>query len=112
MWWSGHPGLGSPKMLTKTAEKIKIVFLKPIYYANDTVICQIYGSKITAGIFLVPTLWEYIYFPNGCRRRNLFFLLQIVNTVIETSSCDHRRSISTETQPTANPLGIWQGQRI
>ena len=71
---------------------------------------QTYCFQITAETFLVPPLWEkkrreekknVWYFssffpPNDCRRRNLFFFwLQIVNTVIETSSCDDPRSIST-----------------
>ena len=41
-----------------------------------------------------------------------FFSLQVVNTVINFSSGDDRRSISTKTHPTANPLGDGQGQRV
>ena len=54
--------------------------------------------------FLVPPLWGkreknvcfFIYFfPTAASGAISFFWLQIVNTVIETSSCDDRRSIST-----------------
>ena len=50
---------------------------------SSNVFSQIYCFQRTAENFLVPPLWEkkrknvrfLLFSPNGCRRRNLFFLL-------------------------------------
>ena len=58
-------------------------------------------------------LFIYLFSPNGCRRRNFFFLVANCqhgdrNQLVRRSTLD----LDIKTQPTANPLGIWQGQRI
>ena len=71
---------------------------------SSKVLFQIYCFQRTAEIFLVPPLWAkkeinvllFIFPPHRLQAAQfVFFWLQIVNTVIETSSCDDQRSIST-----------------
>ena len=54
----------------------------------------------------------FFFFLTAAGGAICFSSSQIVNTPITNSSCDDRRSISTYTQPTANPLGVGQGQPV
>ena len=78
----------------------------PMETRSSKVFFQIYRFKKTAEKILVPPLLEkkrkmfdFLIFSPPTAAINsgaiCFFWLQIVNTVIETNSCDDRRSIST-----------------
>ena len=75
----------------------------PMETPSPKVFFQIYCFQITANKIFEPPLWEkrekpffILFFPQtAANGATCFFWLQIVNTLIENSSCDDRRSIST-----------------
>ena len=79
-----------------------------------------YSKKKPAEDTLVPPLWEHgkkmfvflgLFVHAAVRGGTCAFTLKIiVNTLIENSSRDDRPSISTQNEPTANPLRVGQGQ--
>ena len=62
------------------------------------------GKKGNKYLFLI------LFLHGAARGANCAFTLKMVNTLIKSISRDDRLSISTLTQPTANPLRVGQGQ--
>ena len=94
-----------PGLLKKTEPRQKKAVLRPMptESRSQKVFFQKYCFQRTAENILVSPLWEkrehmsdfaFFFCSKGCRRRNLFFSLHIVNTLIKLSSCYDRRSIS------------------
>ena len=72
--------------------------------AEDTLAPPLWGTRENMFVFLG------LFVHSAVRDGTCAFTLKIVNTLIKNSSRDDRPSISTEEQPTANPLRVGQGR--
>ena len=83
------------------------------------VIFSNYSKKKPAQDTLVPPLWGtrgknvrflVLFFDAAVRGGTSAFTLKVVNTLIKKSSRDEKPSISTEKQPTPNPVRVGHGR--
>ena len=71
---------------------------------KDTLVPPLWGTREKMFVFLG------VFVHAAVSGGTCAFTLKIVNTLIENSSRDDMPSISTQNQPTANPVRVGQGR--